>query len=171
MSKSRLPEGRSTPYAYSGTRSGFLDHNTCDSLTTVFPGEGFCARLGDTIYSGPNYYWKKAAELKYQVTVSSDSYLFIYRYAVVLQTGGHTSNMQPDFKVMITNDAGTVLDSTCGYYYITAQNSGPPVPGWHLCTNVANGDVYWKDWTTVIFFFFFYNKKSAPFFFFFGWSS
>ena len=125
---------------------GWLDHNTCDTLLNVFPGEGFVARLGDTIYSNST---TKAAELKYEVTVTSDSYLFIYRYAVVLQSGNHNPSIQPDFKVMITNDAGTVLDSTCGYYYIAAQQSGPPATGWHLCTNVYQGDVYWKDWTTV----------------------
>jgi uncharacterized protein (TIGR02145 family) len=129
---------------------GWHDHNTCDSLINVFPGESFVARLGDTIYSGPSYYWMKAAELKYQVSVTSNSYLFIYRYAVVLQTGGHNPpDHQPDFQVMITNVAGTVLDSTCGYYYITAQVSGPPVNGWHRCTWASNGAVYWKDWTTV----------------------
>ncbi|TSA23679.1 MAG: PKD domain-containing protein, partial [Bacteroidetes bacterium] len=128
---------------------GYLDNNTCDTLTNVFPNESYAARLGDTSYSMPAYTWRKAAELKYEVAVTPDSYLFIYRYSVVLQTGGHSANMQPDFKVMITNEAGTVLDSTCGYYYITAQNSGPPIPGWHLCTDVSNGDAYWKDWTTV----------------------
>jgi hypothetical protein len=78
---------------------GWLDYNTCDTLINVFPGESFAAKLGDTFYSNAA---AKAAELKYQVNVSSDSYLFIYRYAVVLQTGGHTppSSYQPDFQVM-----------------------------------------------------------------------
>jgi uncharacterized protein (TIGR02145 family) len=126
---------------------GWLDFNTCDSLITVFPGESFSARLGDTIYSSAQ---KKAAELKYQVTVTQQSSLFIYRYAVVLQTGNHFApDHQPDFQVMITDAAGTVLDSTCGYYYITAQVSGNPVNGWHRCTWAASGAVYWKDWTTV----------------------
>ena len=87
---------------------GWLDHNTCDTLLNVFPGESFVARLGDTVYSTAT---DKSGELKYQVNVSSDSYLFIYRYAVVLQTGGHNANQQPDFKVMITDDGGNVLDS------------------------------------------------------------
>jgi uncharacterized protein (TIGR02145 family) len=131
---------------------GWLDFNTCDSLTNVFPGESFSARLGDTIYSGAQ---KKAGELKYEVVVTQQSSLFIYRYAVVLQTGGHIppAEHQPDFQVMITNKAGTVLDSTCGYYYITAQLSGAPVNGWHRCQGITppvpSKDIYWKDWTTV----------------------
>ncbi len=129
---------------------GWLDHNTCDSMINVFPGESFSARLGDTIYTSSAQ--KKAAQLKYQVTVSQQSYLFIYRYAVVLQTGGHIPpDHQPDFQVMITNSSGQVLDSTCGYYYVTAQVSGAPVAGWHKCPSppVYSREVYWKNWTTV----------------------
>jgi len=142
---------------------GWHDHNTCDSLLNVFPGEDYVARLGDTMYTSsanaqsnrcppPNPQpVKKEAELKYAIDVSSSSYLFIYRYAVVLQTGGHTppSSYQPDFRIQITDASGNVLDSTCGYYYVTAQLSGAPVSGWHRCQNNSNGDVYWKDWTTV----------------------
>ena len=127
---------------------GWLDAQTCNNLLNVFPGEAFVARLGDTSYTMGGT--GKEAEMSYQVTVSNDSYLFIYRYAVVLQTGGHNPpDHQPDFQIMITNAAGNVLDSTCGYYYITAQVSGPPVAGWNLCSTVPNGAVYWKNWTTV----------------------
>ena len=125
---------------------GWKDHNTCDTLQNVFPGEAFVARLGDTIYSGAT---TKAAELKYEVTVSEDNYLFIYRYAVVLQSGGHPIQQQPDFKVQIADADGNVLDSTCGYYYFAALTSGAPSPGWHICTSVASGNTYWKDWTTI----------------------
>ena len=124
---------------------GWIDSNTCGGLSNIFPGDSYVARIGDTMYTtNPNNTIKKEAELRYPVTVSSTSYLFIYRYAVVLQTGGHSSNMQPDFRVEVTDSTGTLLDS-CGYFYFPAPNSGAPPPGWHLC----NGDVYWKDWTTV----------------------
>jgi len=93
---------------------GYLDSNTCDSLLNVFPGESFVARLGDTIYyaNGGSPPIPKAAELRYGVSVTSNSYLFIYRYAVVLQSGQHPAIIQPDFKVMITDADGMVLDST-----------------------------------------------------------
>jgi uncharacterized protein (TIGR02145 family) len=120
---------------------GWYDSNTCDSLRTVFPGEAYSCRIGDTTYTGGT---GKAAEVKYAVTVSSDSYLFIYRYAVVLQNGGHPANQQPDFKVEVTDASGTLLD-TCGYYYICAPPSGQIWPGWHSCVN----DISWKEWTTV----------------------
>ena len=129
---------------------GWQDHNTCDGLNMIFPGEAFVARLGDTVYNGglANPHGKEA-EMSYGLTVTSSSYLFIYRYAVVLQSGNHDPDIQPDFQVMITDELGNVLDSTCGYYYISAQKEGAPHPGWNLCEDVYNGDVYWKDWTTV----------------------
>ncbi|HNW77193.1 MAG TPA: FISUMP domain-containing protein [Bacteroidales bacterium] len=124
---------------------GWMDSNSCDSLSTVFPGEDFVARIGDTSYTAGSWTTGKEAELHYQVNVSNNSYLFIYRYAVVLENGGHDPELQPDFQVMITNDEGTVLDSTCGYYYICAPPTGQIWPGWHSCIT----DVSWKDWTTV----------------------
>jgi uncharacterized protein (TIGR02145 family) len=128
---------------------GWKDHQTCDTLVNVFPGENYVARIGDTVYTSAI---DKEAELKYAVNVTSNSYLFIYRYAVVLQTGGHngtpSGGYQPDFKIQINDATGHVLDSTCGYYYITAQYSGNPIAPWHRCIN-STGNVYWKDWTTV----------------------
>lgn len=121
---------------------GWLDDNTCDTLINVFPGEGYIARIGDTSYSNGT---GKESEMSYRVTVSNSNYLFVYRYAVVLQNGGHPPDMQPDFQVMITDTLGNVIDSTCGYYYICAPPTGTVWPGWHSCiTNIS-----WKDWTTV----------------------
>ena len=124
---------------------GWYDQQTCGGLLNVFPGDAFVARIGDTMYTGAI---QKEAELKYNVTVTSHSYLFIYRYAVVLQTGGHPTNWQPDFRVEITDSAGTLLDS-CGYFYFPAPDTGKGPKGWNRCQNDPNGDVYWKDWTTV----------------------
>ncbi len=124
---------------------GWHDSNTCGNLLNVFPGDAYVARLGDTAYSSYHY---TEAELKYQVPVTSTSYLFIYRYAPVLQTGGHPNGQQPDFRVEVTDSLGTLLDS-CGYFYFPAPTSGPPPAGWNLCTGVSSGNVYWKNWTTV----------------------
>ena len=93
---------------------GYHDPYTCDSLITVFPGESFSARLGDTARGG------KAEQLKYQLTVTSAAYLFIYRYAVVLESPNHLVNEQPGFQVDVETLSGTILDSTCGYYLFYA---------------------------------------------------
>jgi uncharacterized protein (TIGR02145 family) len=127
---------------------GWHDHNTCDTLLNVFPGDSYVARIGDTMYTGTQHGQYKEAELKYNVDVTSTSYLFIYRYAPVLQTGGHPNGWQPDFRVEVTDSTGQLLDS-CGYFYFAAPTSGPASNGWHLCTNNPDGNVYWKNWTTV----------------------
>jgi uncharacterized protein (TIGR02145 family) len=129
---------------------GAHDHYTNDSLLTIFPGESFSARLGDTSGGG------HAEQLKYQITVNSSNYLFIYRYAVVLESANHHKNIQPGFEVSVESLAGTILDSVCGYYLIVAPTctSPPNCPtpgGWHYARNVGyqNDGCYWKDWTTV----------------------
>jgi len=127
---------------------GTLDPYTCDSLLTVFPGEAFSARLGDTAQGG------HAEQLKYNVTVSEQSYLFIYRYAVVLESPNHLYDEQPGFKVEIQDSLGQVLDSTCGYYLIYSPTCyfPPHCPrpgGWHFCYASGTAGIYWKDWTTV----------------------
>jgi uncharacterized protein (TIGR02145 family) len=121
---------------------GWYDYNSCDSLITVYPGESFVARIGDSAVSGDGI--SKEAELKYAVTVNEAHSLFIYRYAVVLQSGNHPANQQPDFDIMITDSSGVMLDPVCGYYHITCPYSNPPL-GWHSCSY----GIFWKDWTTV----------------------
>jgi len=130
---------------------GYFDHFTCDSLLTVFPGEAFCARLGDTTGGG------HAEQLKYDITVDSTSYLFVYRYAVVLESPGHqTPPEQPAFNVQIQDLQGNTIDSACGYYQFYSPNvppgpSNPIPPGWHFCNAAMSGTagIYWKDWTTI----------------------
>ena len=132
------------------TGPGYYDSYTCDSLITVFPGDSYSARLGDTSGGG------NAEELEYRINVTSANYLFIYRYAVVLESPNHSVNQQPGFSVQINDSLGNVLDSTCGYYlfYSPTCDNPPNCPtskGWHYCPHVGNaGDgCYWKDWTTV----------------------
>ena len=119
---------------------GILDPNTCDSLRNVFPGEAYSARLGHTIGG------RHAAQLKYDISVSQENYLFIYRYAIVLQDPNHAPASQPSFTIEIQDIDGTVLDSTCGYYYVYAR---PGLPEWHLCQLGPSNTIVWKDWTPV----------------------
>ncbi|NQV03382.1 MAG: hypothetical protein HQ542_12100, partial [Bacteroidia bacterium] len=94
---------------------GTYDPQTCDSLITVYPGEAYSARLGSISQGG------LAEQLKYTLTIDEDSYLFIYRYAVVFEDANHSIAEQPAFKIEIQNEEGQVIDSTCGYYYVAAQ--------------------------------------------------
>jgi uncharacterized protein (TIGR02145 family) len=120
---------------------GTLDPNTGDSLISVFPGEAYSARLGHNV--GGTH----GARLKYTVYVDNTSYLFIYRYAVVLQNPPHQFNQQPSFTVAVTDSTGAIIDSTCGYYYIYANDTNL-TSTWHVHQE-PTGKVIWKEWTTV----------------------
>lgn len=118
---------------------GSQDPHTCDSLTTVLPGELFCAKLGnDNVNS-------EAEQLRYTFSVTNDNNLFIYKYAVVLEDPGHAPSEQPSFTIEVKNQNGVLFDPVCGYYYVYAQ---PGLPGWNSC-NYGSTTVVWKNWTTV----------------------
>jgi uncharacterized protein (TIGR02145 family) len=125
---------------------GTWDVNTGDSLISVFPGETYSTRLGHPV--GGTH----KSQLKYTVYVDNSTYLFIYRYAVVLQLPNppHDSLQQPSFTIAIEDSTGALIDPTCGYYYIYAHldAQGNPPPTWHKHGPIATRTM-WKEWTTV----------------------
>jgi len=131
------------------TAPGTWDKYTGDSLISVFPGETHSTRLGHDVGGAHK------SQLKYTVYVGDSTYLFVYRYAVVMQVPGlHTAAQQPSFSIEIQDSTGAVIDSTCGYYYIYAHldPNGQPLPTWHKhwISSVAGGNFdIWKEWTTV----------------------
>lgn len=130
------------------TAPGSWDTYTGDSLISVFPGETYSTRLGHNVGGAHR------SQLKYNVYVDTSTYLFVYRYAVVLQVPpGHTALQQPSFSIEIQDSTGAVIDSICGYYYIYAHldPNGQPLPTWHkhwITVSPVNF-VIWKEWTTV----------------------
>ena len=132
---------------------GTLDPHTCSNLVTVFPGEAFSARLGDYDVGG------HAEQLRYSIAVNAESYLFVYRYAVILESPNHTLiEEQPGFKVEIQDSVGVVIDSTCGLYEVYSPTCTPDQPGciippnWSFCNAAGSGTLngtYWRNWTTV----------------------
>ena len=122
---------------------GTWDPNTGDSLISVFPGETFSSRLGHNV--GGTH----RSQLKYTVFVDSTTYLFVYRFSVVLQNPSHGAAQQPSFTIQVLDSTGVLIDS-CGYYYFcspTLVNSQLP-PTWHKHGPAATR-VIWKEWTTV----------------------
>jgi len=116
-----------------------------ETLLTVFPGEAFSARLGNSATGG------QAEQLSYDITIGPNTDFFIYRYAVVLNHNEqHTAGQRASFEINIIDKAtGLQYDPICGYYYVYAQ---PNLPGWYtspLGGGSNNLPVYWKDWTTV----------------------
>lgn len=114
---------------------GYYDTYTCSTLFSIPPGESFSAKLGNENVGA------QAEQLRYSLTVTPETNLFIYKYAVVLEDPGHIPSHQPSFTIEVTDEAGEIIDPVCGYYYVYAQQG---MPGWNKCI-----DVVWKDWTVV----------------------
>jgi len=139
--------GRENPNFFEGVNSahhyitsvGILDSiaSSCGGeLFMVPPGETYAARLGN------NAGGTEADRLVYDVsTVTEDNNLFIYKYAVVLQDGGHDKASQPNFSVRVLDGQGNEIDPFCGIYNVS---SGEPNQNANTC-----GDIYWTQWNTV----------------------
>lgn len=111
-----------------------MDPNTCNNVPVVSPGSTFSARLGN---SGTG---SQAEKLLYTFTVTPQSSLIIYKYAVVLQNpSAHAISEQPRFEVQVRLANGAPIP--CTYYQVAATSN---LPGFQNC----NGVVY-KNWTTV----------------------
>lgn len=128
---SNITNGRHTIMTGTGT-----DPNTCGNVTVVAPGGTYSARLGNDS-SG-----RQAEKLLYTTVVSPSNALFIYKYAVVLEDPDHSASEQPRFQISILNALGNLVDPVCGEYTVVASGS---IPGFQTC----NGNIRYKDWTTV----------------------
>jgi hypothetical protein len=116
-----------------------LDPNTCNNLFKIFPGESFSARLG---HDAGNT--SAGSQLKYSFVVYTQPYWFKFRFAVVLDNGGHMPPQQPCFIIEIRDASGNLVDSLKSYQYYGAQYG---LPGWQTCNQGPN-TIFWKNWTT-----------------------
>jgi gliding motility-associated-like protein len=114
-----------------------VDKNTCDKIAVVAPGGKYSARLGNENIG------KEVETLSYTLDVSEYNALFIYKYAVVLQDGGHIAEEQPYFRVSVFKENGELIDPLCGSYNVVATSN---LPGFEYC---SSNKVAYKDWTTV----------------------
>lgn len=128
---SGIVPGRHTIMSGTGT-----DPNTCGHVAVVAPGGHYSARIGNAGIGA------EAEKLSYVITVSAESALFIYKYAVVLEDPGHPADEQPRFQVRVADASGQPVDPVCGEYTVVASSN---LPGFATC----NGTIIYKDWTTV----------------------
>lgn len=113
-----------------------IDPNTCGGLSTIPPGATASAQLGNSATGA------QGERLRYQMTVDNSNALFIYKYAVVLESpSGHTPSQQPEFQVRILNQGNQQIGGTCGVYTVYG---GQPGQNFQTC-----GGVTWLPWTTV----------------------
>jgi hypothetical protein len=132
-----IVNGRHTIMSGTGT-----DINTCNVVPVVAPGSTFSTRLGNSNVGS------QAEGLSYTFTVTPQSNLISYQYAVVFEDPGHTPAEQPRFESSITTANGTVVG--CTQFLATA---GSGLPGFQSCNGFdAQGQpisVRYKNWSTI----------------------
>lgn len=97
----------------------------------------YVARLGN------NYANYQGEILEQTFTVDGNTTQFTYRYAVVLNDGGHAGGEQPYFKIEVLDSVGQPV-SPCAQYYVEAGGS---VPGFVTCP--SDPSTSYKPWSTV----------------------
>lgn len=116
--------------------SNGTDPNTCNQVPRVAPGSIYSARLGNSDDG------EEAERLSYQFTITPQSSLIIYKYAVILENpSGHTPDEQPRFEARLKDPNGN--DIPCTYYLVVA---GTGTTGFSTCN--TSGAKY-KNWQTV----------------------
>jgi gliding motility-associated-like protein len=132
------------------------DPETQNQLSVLPPGGGYSVRLGNPRTASCDGGPVQEEQLSYTYLVTAANYIFTYQYAVVLHdpgnSPGHTALTRPKFSIQVLNSQGALVDSTCGYYEVVAQQGNPgfnscnPDP-LDLCDNTDQ--VVWKNWTSV----------------------
>jgi PKD repeat protein len=129
--------GRHTIMSGTGT-----DPFTCNVVPVVCPwGGNFSARLGNANVGN------QAEALSYTFTVTPNSALFTYSYAVVFEDPGHIDNEQPRFETMVIVNGNPI---PCTSYMVTASSN---LPGFQTCPGIdSQGDPIlrtFRNWSTV----------------------
>lgn len=113
-----------------------IDPFTCGGLSVLPPGGTSSARLGNSNTGA------QAEELIYNLSVTAQTALSIYKYAVVLENpAGHLPEEQPEFTVRILDAAGNPIGGNCGTYNVYGGQAGQ---NFQTC-----GGVTWLPWSTV----------------------
>lgn len=129
--------GRHTIMAGTGT-----DPNTCNQVPVVSPfGGNFSARLGNPARNS------RAESLSYTYTVTPNSTLFTYQYAVVFEDPGHTDDEQPRFETQVIAGGQSI---PCTQYIVSAASN---LPGFQSCPGIDwQGNpinIVYRNWSTV----------------------
>ena len=128
-----IVSGRHTIMSGTGT-----DPFTCGNVPVVSPdGGNFSARLGNSNAGS------QAEGLSYTFTVTPESSLFTYQYAVVFEDPGHDPDEQPNFQTRVILENGDTIP--CTEYTVTADSD---LPGFQTCM-IGNTPVVYRNWSTV----------------------
>lgn len=108
-------------------------------LRTIPPGHISSVRLGNSMPHA------QGEAIIYQMLVDTMQYnILMLKYAAVLQVPDHQPSARPKFGFAILDQDMHKLDPVCGAADFTAGEN----LDWNFAT-ISDGDVAWKDWTTV----------------------
>ena len=110
------------------------DTYTNNKLRCIPPGHRYSARLGN------NSTGAQAESLTYKMLVDGDNSLFIWKFAVVLEDPSHSVSEQPRFQISVKDQSDNIVDACAEYLVVAAAT----IPGFQ-----NNGQIRWRDWTTV----------------------
>lgn len=140
------PNGATTPI-YNMTAVGVVNNrhtimtggnDPIGGFPQVDPNGGpFSVRLGNSSTGA------QAEQLRQTFLVSSNNSSFTYRYAVVFQDYGHTSNEQPFFRAIVKDQNGNVVP--CSDFVVSARAG---LSGF-LNAVTPGGTMRYKPWSTV----------------------
>ena len=132
--------GYYAPYLYKGVVPGrhtVITEQGYDSIIPSLPlipaGETRSVRLGNSNTGS------EAEAIAYNIKVTEDNAVLVFKYAAVMQNPDHLSTRQPRLMLEIVNSWGLTLDYDCGYFDFVASSK----LGWH------GTDPMWKEWTTI----------------------
>lgn len=139
------PTGASTP-TYNATALAITNgrqtimnggNDPCGGFPRVDPlGGPFSVRLGN------NNTGAEAEQLMQTFMVSPNNSSFTYRYAVVFEDPGHTSQEQPFFKALLRDQTGAIIP--CSEFIVSAAAN---LPGFFNSTSCSG--VRYKPWSSV----------------------
>ncbi|MBR1473730.1 MAG: immunoglobulin domain-containing protein [Paludibacteraceae bacterium] len=116
-----------------------VDPRTDSLLHTVPNGALASVRLGNWNWGG------EAESVTYTIHVDSFSQgILLVQYAVVFEDPDHED--EPTFNLEILKPDGTPFEDKCGQESFTYSDAENDPDHWHI---TRNGNVAWKDWTTV----------------------
>ena len=133
--------GYYAPYFTKGAVSGRHTVITQQGTDSVIPqlalipqGESRSIRLGNANTGA------EGEAIIYEVKVTPDNAVLIFKYAAVMQNPDHISTRQPRLTLDIINAWGLTLDYDCAYFDFVANSN----LGWQ-----GTSELMWKDWTTI----------------------
>jgi gliding motility-associated-like protein len=116
--------------------TGGTDPITGGNVSRIAPGSFYSARLGNSSTG------KQTEKLRYQFTITPQSSLIIYKYAVILQDppSNHDPDQKPRFEAKLIDQNGNNIP--CTYYLVVA---GTGTSGF----NSAPNNVRYLNWQTI----------------------